>query len=106
MLALTLTCLALAGACDVPPEETAEEPAEVDTADPAVTPGALPAVEGGEIRVSCQRFFVRRARHAAAELRLLPERLAFPAVDAVDLRKDTPPGMADCRLVLYANSGA
>jgi hypothetical protein len=118
MFALSLACLALAGGCDVPPQETASEitaseitasdmTASEMTADQAeLTPGALPAVEGGEIRVSCQRFFVRRATYIAAELRLLPEQLDFPTGEAIDLRKDTPPGAADCRLILYANSGA
>jgi hypothetical protein len=88
VFALALVSLALVACGD--------EPSEGDT--DAVELAADQAV-AEEDRLSCTTTFVRRASHAAAQLHLLPTRLAFD-FGGVNLRENTLPGATSCRLQL------
>jgi hypothetical protein len=91
LLVGSLLCLQLACEGHDLPENTDEAPANV---------AGAPVEQGAGVTVACSRVFVTTSSHPAARLRLLADTLSIQMGEPVDLRSDTPPGAAECRLHL------
>ena len=66
----------------------------------ATDPQAPASDQDWDPRLACSRITVNASSHPVAQLRLLHDSLSFQYGQSVDLRRDTPPGAARCRLHL------
>ncbi len=92
MIPGSILCLQLAcQGVDLP--DLPDEGAATELRDPA-------SEQDWDPRLACSRITVKAGSHPVAQLRLLPDTLSLQDGQTFDLRRDTPPGAATCRLHL------